>query len=300
MILDRLQDQIDSILGRITESYLRRYDHLQRRLASTNVAVDSEYRSTFNGYYRMQRRSKDWYDYFFGLLETKKNSPTATFKDILTEVHRTKRRIEASFCSKLLATIRPDKPVYDKHVRENLRLDIPRATDPADRRLRGFISMYARLEEQVGHLIRLESFQALRNAFDRAFPAYTHFSDVKKLDLLLWQHRPDASPLRPGPAVNRSHRQRCDNGESPRTDTMGLEVKMPDAAEVFKNALSLDVQDRAALVQRLLASLEELSEEEAERLWAEEAQRRLDEYHAGRAKAIPAEEVAKKAESLFR
>jgi len=81
---------------------------------------------------------------------------------------------------------------------------------------------------------------------------------------------------------------------------MGLEVKMPDATEVFKNALSLDVQDRAALVQRLLASLEELSEEEAERLWAEEAQRRLDEYRAGRAKAIPAEEVAKKAESLFR
>ena len=75
---------------------------------------------------------------------------------------------------------------------------------------------------------------------------------------------------------------------------------MPDAAEVFKNALSLGVQDRAALVERLLASLEELSEEEAERLWAEEAQRRLDEYRAGRAKANPVEEVAKKAESLFR
>jgi len=75
---------------------------------------------------------------------------------------------------------------------------------------------------------------------------------------------------------------------------------MPDRADVFKNALSLDVQDRAALAQRLLASLEELSQEEAERLWAEEAQRRLDEYRAGRAKAVPAEEVAMKAESLFR
>jgi len=75
---------------------------------------------------------------------------------------------------------------------------------------------------------------------------------------------------------------------------------MADRAEVFKNALSLDVQDRAALAQRLLATLEELSEEEAERLWAEEAQSRLGEYRAGRAKAIPAEEVAKKAESLFR
>ena len=56
---------------------------------------------------------------------------------------------------------------------------------------------------------------------------------------------------------------------------MGVEVKMSDPAEVLKKALSLDIRNRAALAQRLLASLEELSEEEAERLWAEEAQRRL-------------------------
>ena len=81
---------------------------------------------------------------------------------------------------------------------------------------------------------------------------------------------------------------------------MGVEVKMSDPAEVFKNALSLDVHDRAALAQRLLGSLEELSEEEAERLWAEEAQRRLEEYRAGRAKAVRAEEVVMKVERLFR
>ncbi|MBI3696209.1 MAG: addiction module protein [Acidobacteria bacterium] len=75
---------------------------------------------------------------------------------------------------------------------------------------------------------------------------------------------------------------------------------MSDPAEVFKNALSLGAHDRAALAQRLLASLEELSEEEAERLWAEEAQRRLEEYRAGRARAVSAEEVVKKAERLFR
>ncbi|MCX6636162.1 MAG: hypothetical protein NT090_13940 [Acidobacteria bacterium] len=141
MILNQLHDQMDSILGRITESHLSRYDHLQRCLASSNVAADSKYRSTFSGYYRMQRRSKDWYDYFFALLETKKHSRTITFGDILTEVHRTKGRIEPSFCSKLLATIRPDKPVYDKYVRENLQLDIPRQTEPADHRLRGFIQV---------------------------------------------------------------------------------------------------------------------------------------------------------------
>ncbi len=75
---------------------------------------------------------------------------------------------------------------------------------------------------------------------------------------------------------------------------------MANLAEVLKNALSLEVHDRAALAERLLASLEELSEEEAERLWAEEAQRRLEEYRAGRAKAVQVEEVHAKAERLFR
>ena len=75
---------------------------------------------------------------------------------------------------------------------------------------------------------------------------------------------------------------------------------MSDPKEVFENALSLDVQDRAALAQSLLASLEELSPDEADRLWADEAQRRLREYRAGRAAAVRPEEVAKKAERLFR
>jgi hypothetical protein len=38
---------------------------------------------------------------------------------------------------------------------------------------------------------------------------------------------------------------------------------MPDLGEVLKSALSLKVGDRAALAERLLASLDELDEEEA-------------------------------------
>ncbi len=75
---------------------------------------------------------------------------------------------------------------------------------------------------------------------------------------------------------------------------------MSNLLEILKSAMSLDVHDRATLAERLLASLEELSEEEAESLWAEEAQKRLEEYRAGHAKAIPAEEVHKKAERLLR
>jgi putative addiction module component (TIGR02574 family) len=82
--------------------------------------------------------------------------------------------------------------------------------------------------------------------------------------------------------------------------TIEEEVNMPDLAEVLKSALCLNVDDRAALAERLLASLDELDEAEAERLWAEEAQRRLQDYRAGRIGAAEAEAVAKKAERLFR
>jgi hypothetical protein len=75
---------------------------------------------------------------------------------------------------------------------------------------------------------------------------------------------------------------------------------MPDLAEVLKSALSLNVDDRAAVAEKLLASLDDLDEEEADRLWAREAERRLKEYRAGRAGASEAQDVAKKAERLFR
>jgi putative addiction module component (TIGR02574 family) len=81
---------------------------------------------------------------------------------------------------------------------------------------------------------------------------------------------------------------------------MEPEAIMADPAEILKNALSLPVDDRAALAEKLLASLDDLDEQEAERLWAKEAQRRLEEYHAGRARAVDAGEVAKKAARLFR
>lgn len=75
---------------------------------------------------------------------------------------------------------------------------------------------------------------------------------------------------------------------------------MSNLAELIKCAMNLDVRDRAALAEKLLASLEELSEEEAERLWAEEAQRRLDEYRAGRAKAVSVGVVHEKVSKLLR
>ncbi len=56
-------------------------------------------------------------------------------------------------------------------------------------------------------------------------------------------------------------------------------------------ALKLDPNLRAKLAMKLLSSLEDLSDEENERLWAEEALRRHEELEAGLASERPAEDV---------
>ena len=80
---------------------------------------------------------------------------------------------------------------------------------------------------------------------------------------------------------------------------------MPDRSEILKDALALDARERAALAQEILVSLEEPQTDqpdaaEAERLWGMEAQRRLNEYRDDRAGAADAEDIARKAETLFR
>jgi hypothetical protein len=53
----------------------------------------------------------------------------------------------------------------------------------------------------------------------------------------------------------------------------------------------LDLEARAEPAQRILLSLDELADDEVDRLWIEEAQRRYREYLDEKVEAIPAEEV---------
>jgi putative addiction module component (TIGR02574 family) len=61
--------------------------------------------------------------------------------------------------------------------------------------------------------------------------------------------------------------------------------------EIINVAKNLSLEERAELAGSLLLSLDEPSESEVERLWFQEAERRLKEYREGKAKGIPAEEV---------
>ena len=65
--------------------------------------------------------------------------------------------------------------------------------------------------------------------------------------------------------------------------------------QVENEALKLRPEVRAKLAEKLLRSLEDLSDEEIQRLWAEEAVRRDAELDSGTASMRDAEDVFKDA-----
>jgi len=60
--------------------------------------------------------------------------------------------------------------------------------------------------------------------------------------------------------------------------------------QIVAAALKLDHKSRARIARRLLESLDELSEAEAEALWLDEAERRLQEMRDGNVKEVPLKE----------
>ena len=64
------------------------------------------------------------------------------------------------------------------------------------------------------------------------------------------------------------------------------------AEQILNQALGLPPSERARLAERLFSSLD-ISQQELDRLWAEEADSRIDAYERGEVKAIPANKVFK-------
>jgi len=69
--------------------------------------------------------------------------------------------------------------------------------------------------------------------------------------------------------------------------------------EIEAEIKKLYLKHRAALAKWIVESLDELSETEVEALWAEEAERRLDEMEQGQVPEIPAKEALRRARAAI-
>ena len=177
--------QIDSSLRRVElEAGLNKYCWLQGQLHKVNVATYREYQKRFNGFYVVRRRD-EWQKHFYSLMEAKKKSGTL-FDGVLKIIKAMTGRYEASFVSKLVATIDPTYPVIDKFVLNNLQLKLPYAY--AKKREKRICDVYQKVCRMFDDYLKTDSAKYLVAEFKGKYP-WADITEVKMVDLVLWQTR---------------------------------------------------------------------------------------------------------------
>ena len=77
-------------------------------------------------------------------------------------------------------------------------------------------------------------------------------------------------------------------------------IRRMNARMIEKEALDLPVDKRAKLAERLLESLDDLTEAEIEKLWLREAARRDAEIDEGKARLVTSEELERRVRALLK
>ena len=95
--------------------------------------------------------------------------------------------VEASFSSKMLATIDASKPIWDQYVLNNLNLVLT-GKNPEDK-LRHACILYGELEKWYDDYLKTSEARKNIDIFNHMLPYYNWVSDIKKIDCLLWSKR---------------------------------------------------------------------------------------------------------------
>ena len=100
---------------RIAESMgFDKYKQIMEMVRKTDVSSDPDFQRNFNGFYRV-RRNVEWRKVYYDLFESVKGS-NPSFEYIIRTMYEATGNIEASFSSKMLATINSDMPIWDRYV----------------------------------------------------------------------------------------------------------------------------------------------------------------------------------------
>ena len=174
-----LQYRLASSLG------LDKYQSIIHQIRKTDVSKDTDFQTTFNGFYRV-RRNAEWRNIYYTHFEEVKTG-TPTFASILTHMYQHTGNIEASFSSKMLASIFPDKPIWDSYIVQLLDMKLVGATQ--QEKLENAIALYADMELWYEQFMQTDKAHECIEAFDRLLPDYQWMSSVKKLDCILWSIR---------------------------------------------------------------------------------------------------------------
>lgn len=140
------QERLASSMG------LDKYQCIMEQVNSTNVATNSDFQRVFNGFY-IVRRNESW-----------RKAYCEHFESIITYLYERTGNIEPSFLSKMLATIFPEKPIWDRYVVQNLDIQLTGATK--EEKLKNAIILYADMEKWYADFLESEKGKECISEFD--------------------------------------------------------------------------------------------------------------------------------------
>ena len=162
---------------------LDQYAYIMNTFRNTDVTTDSVYQKTFNAFY-VVRCDENWRREYYALMEQCKTAPH-TFEEILKAMHSFSGRVEASYASKLLATIDSSYPIWDQYVLKNLGVKDRKGF----RTIEGTVDAYEQIRGWYADYLGTDEAKENIGIFDRELPDYAWISDLKKIDFMLWKMR---------------------------------------------------------------------------------------------------------------
>lgn len=154
---------------------------------SQNVKSDTEFQKRFKGFYRL-RRNDAFCEVYFKILQDNREDLNLSFETVLKKLFDNFNRIEASFSSKLIATINPNLPVWDSIVLNNLKEQLISENIKKLDKMEQALFKYNKLKRWYSENLNSDNCKLLIDQFDRNFPK-SKITDTKKIDLILWQSR---------------------------------------------------------------------------------------------------------------
>lgn len=164
---------------------LKDYIYIIRELKKVDVSTDAKYQRKFNYFYKV-RRNKSWRKTYYKFLQDNKNNDNLTFEQTIRHLYNETGNIEASFSSKLLATINPEMPIWDQYVVKNININLLGKTK--EEQIQNAVDLYNKMIEEYNNLLKREEVKECIKNIKNIIGEY-EINDIKILDFILWSIR---------------------------------------------------------------------------------------------------------------
>lgn len=184
------QESIQEAIKRAKRG-VEQYLDIQSRLRIGVDPREKGFQKAFNAFYRVSRRSAGWYESFYGVFFKSLNE-NWSFQQIVQDLYERTGMVEASFSSKIRASIDTNSVVIDSIVLSNVGLQLSKAKDPLVR-LRAADETYTLLSQKFLKILESNTGTLILQEFKTQYPSQ-HITDIKALDFTLWQLRGTSQP----------------------------------------------------------------------------------------------------------